>query len=139
MPERGIVRAASQRGYATPTNAPIRVDTTTNQVLVNAAGSGTTELPLVFGSVSGAKIVAGSGALVTGTLTINTGLTTILAASADSAGQPTGTGTASAQLLSTSWTTGALTVTAYSISSITGATTAANTSTGSFSWIAIGI
>ena len=140
MPERGIYRGASQRGYATVTNAPIRVDSTTNLPMLNGAGSGTTETPLmVSATASGVRIAAGSGALLTGALTIATGLTTILSASADSGGQPTGTGTASAQLLGCTWVTGALTVTAYSISSVTGATIAASTSTGSFAWFAIGV
>lgn len=39
MPDRGIVRAASQRGYATPTNAPIRVDITSSKLFINAGGN----------------------------------------------------------------------------------------------------
>lgn len=140
MPARGIARVPSIRGYATVTNAPIRVDPTSNIPLVVPAGSGTTEVPLMLSATaSGVRVAAGTGALVTGALTIATGLTTIIAASADGVGQATGTGTASAQLLGTSWVTGALTVTAYSISSITGATVAASTSTGTFTWFAIGV
>lgn len=46
MPDRGIVRAASQRGYATPTNAPIRVDPTSSRLFINPTGSGTTEIEI---------------------------------------------------------------------------------------------
>ncbi len=87
---------------------------------------------------SGAKIVAGSGALVTGTLTITTGLTSIQGFQTTLLTQPTGTGTASSQILVTTITTGSALVTAYSVSSVTGATVAASTSTGTFSWIAFG-
>lgn len=88
---------------------------------------------------SGARLAAGSGALVSGTATITTGLTSILGFSIDNTSQPTGTGVASAQILQASWTTGAVTVTAFSISSVTGATIAASGSSGSFTWVAIGL
>ncbi len=85
------------------------------------------------------KIVYGTGSLVTGALTVATGLTTITNATVSPAAQPTGTGAASMQILVPTWATGALTVTAYSISSVTGATIAASTSTGVVSYICVGI
>ncbi len=85
------------------------------------------------------KFVYGTGTLVTGTLTIATTLTTVQGAVVVPAAQPTGTGAASDQILVPTWVTGALTVTAYSITSITGATAAANTSTGAFAYLAFGI
>lgn len=63
MPERGIVRAASQRGFATTTNAPVRVDTTTNKLMINSAGSGTTEVEVL--DVNGNTPVSVTGATVT--------------------------------------------------------------------------
>ena len=84
------------------------------------------------------KVAGGSGALVTGTLTINTGLTSISSFQTTLLTQPNATGAASHQILVATITTGSALVTAYSISSVTGATTAANTSTGSFAWLAYG-
>jgi len=63
MAVRNLVRAASQRGFATPTSAPIRIDTTTNTPFYNGAGSGTTEIELVdvstAQSITGQKIWSG--------------------------------------------------------------------------------
>jgi len=44
MSVRGIYRGASQKGYATPTNAPIRVDSTSNRLYINPSGTGSTEI-----------------------------------------------------------------------------------------------
>lgn len=57
MAVRNLVRAASQRGFATPTSAPIRIDTTTNTPYYNGTGSGTTEIEILDGS--SAQVVAG--------------------------------------------------------------------------------
>lgn len=85
------------------------------------------------------KMQAGSGVLVTGTLVVATGLATVTGFTTTLKTQPTGTGTASSQILVvTAITTGAVTVSAFSVSSVTGATVAATTSTGTFSWIAFG-
>lgn len=46
MPERGIYRGAAARGYATPTNAPFRVDSATNTPKYIPAGSGSTEVEI---------------------------------------------------------------------------------------------
>ena len=50
MSIRGIARVASFVGYATPTNAPIKVDSTTNIVSIIPAGSGTTAVQLIDAS-----------------------------------------------------------------------------------------
>ena len=138
MPIRSVVRAATPKGYALPDNAPIYVDSDDNQLKVIPAGTGSTEVPVMLGGTAVAKIVGGTGALVTGTLLIATGLSQITAAWASQREQPTGTGTASMQILVPTWATGGLTVTAYSVASVTGGTAAASTSTGAFSWGAIG-
>lgn len=85
------------------------------------------------------RVVYGTGSLVTGALTVATGLTTIINATVSPAAQPTGTGTASMQILVPTWATGALTITAYSVNSTTGGTAAASTSTGVVSYIAVGL
>lgn len=91
-----------------------------------------------FNNTDSVRIVQGTGTLVTGALTIATGLTAITFAVAIPTSQPTGTGTASNQLLVPTWATGALTVTAYSVSSATGGTAAASTATGTFAYLAYG-
>lgn len=53
MSARGLARYPDQIGYATPTNAPIRVDSDTNRIVVNPFGSGSTEIPLLEGYGSG--------------------------------------------------------------------------------------
>lgn len=89
-------------------------------------------------SASGPRIAAGIATLVTGTVTIATGLNNIVSFDANVSTQPNGTGTASPQILVPTITTGSVVVTAYYISSITGATSAANTSTNAISWMAFG-
>jgi hypothetical protein len=121
-------------GSGNPVNASDQADLVdTNQGLAQLSA-----LKDVTNTGAG-KIVAGTGALVTGALTIATGLTTINNAVVSPAAQPTGTGTASMQILVPTWVTGALTITAYSVSSVTGATAAATTSTGTFSYICYGV
>lgn len=140
MSVRGLHRGAAARGSATPTNAPIFIDSADNTPKLIPAGSGSTQVALVTAvAASGAKVVGGSGALVTGAATIATGLTSVLGFSANMVGQPTGTGAASNQILTiSSITTGSVVVAAYAVSSVTGATVAASTSTGSFYWTAVG-
>lgn len=53
MSTRGIARNATVIGYATPTNAPIYVDSDDNRVKVIPAGSGTTEVILQEASGAG--------------------------------------------------------------------------------------
>ena len=114
------------------------VDVSSTQTLTNKVGY---LVDKTNATASGRTIAYGSGALVTGSLVVATGLATVVGFSATLLNQPTGTGTNSNQLLAaTSITTGAVTVTSYSVSSVTGATTVSTGSaaTGSFSWIAIG-
>lgn len=127
-------------GYATAGSAPFYVDSDDNIPKVVPAGTGTTELSFMMGvTTSGARVAGGTGALVTGTLAVVTGLTTVLSFTCSPTAQPTGTGVNSDQILVPTWATGTVTVTAFSVSSVTGATIAASGSTGAFSWLAIGI
>ena len=137
---RSITRHPVVRGYATSGSAPIYVDVDDNVTKIIPIGSGTTEEVFnMAATASGFRTAVGSGALVTGTLVVATGLTSVAGFVAIPTAQPTGTGTASNQILAaTSITTGAVTVTAYSVASVTGGTTAANTSTGTFYWLALG-
>src|SRR5882724_9612616 len=80
MPERGIYRTATVKGIATVTNAPFYVDSDDNTPKCIPAGSGTTELNFALGvTSSGARYAAGTGALVSGTVAVATGLTSVLA------------------------------------------------------------
>lgn len=136
MSVRGLYRFGSQRGYATVTNAPIRVDPTSQAVMVNTAGSSTTENALAQAvSASGFRIAAGNAALVSGSGTVATGLTTVLSFQLD--------------LLATGFATGATEVTDAVVSSITTGsvvvqgyrlqtTTASASGTGTFYWFAVG-
>lgn len=145
MPDRGIYRGASQRGYGTPTNAPLRVDSTSNLVMVNpngvSSGASNVELPLAFGlTVSGARMAAGTGTLVSGAVVIATGLTSVLGFSANlSSTGTTATGaTEVCFLFVSSITTGAVTVQgAYQTSA--DFTQASVSGTGVFYWTAIGV
>lgn len=136
MPERGIVRAASMRGYGTPTNAPIRVDTTTNALKINPNGSGSTEYEVPVGlQTGGIKMAWGNAAFVSGAATVNTGLTTVSSFQVN--------------LLATGFATGATEITDAVVSSITTGsvvlqgyrmqtTTASASGTGTFYWLALG-
>lgn len=76
---RSVTRRASQVGYSAKTSAPLRVDDTSNTLLIVNAGTGSTEVAIpTMISASGAKIAAGSGALVSGSATIATGLTSVM-------------------------------------------------------------
>jgi hypothetical protein len=69
MAIRNIVRASAQKGFATATAAPIRIDTSTNTPFYNGAGSGSTEKELV--DVSSTQTLTGK--TVTPVLTTITG------------------------------------------------------------------
>lgn len=143
MPTRALARTNAPRGYAIPTNCPIRVDNSTNGVKIIPAGTGSTEVELLqtitVGATGSLKLAAGTGALVSGAATIATGLSNILGYSVDGGGNPSGaTAAASPQLLTAVATTGSLAVTAYAVTSVTGAVTASTGATGSFSWFAFG-
>lgn len=140
---RSLTRRGSAAGFATAASAPIYVDSADSTVKVVPAGSGTTPVSLATAvTASGSKYAAGVGTFVTGTLLIATGLAGVLSFQATLTTNPSGaTAAASAQLVVATFTgtTGAVTATAYSITTITGAVTAANTATGSFAWVAIGV
>lgn len=144
MPERGVYRASSIRGYATLTNAPIRVDTTSNALLIAPAGSGTVEntIPqLPSGSASGAtKITAGFANFVSGAATVATGLTTVISFQYNlvSTGFATGATEITDAVISGAFTgaisTGSVTLQGFRLQT----TTASASGTGLFNWIAIG-
>ena len=131
-----------QMQYAT--NAPSAsdtadlVDVSSTQTLTNKIAYFT---DITNTGASNRKIAYGSGVLVTGALVVATGLSTVTAFAQILASQPTGTGTNSNQILvATSITTGAVTVSSYSVNSVTGGTVAATGSaaTGTFYWVAVG-
>jgi len=86
----------------------------------------------------GFRQACGTGTLVSGAATIATGLTSIIDFQAAVNVQPNGTGAVSPQLLVGVATTGSVAVTAYYISSVTGATTISSGSSGTFTWCANG-
>ena len=141
MPERGIYRAASVKGYATPTNAPCYVSSGDNLLHLIPAGTGTTEVVIGASvSTSGARFAAGTGTLVSGTVIVATGLTSVLGFSANlSSTGTTATGaTEVCFLFVSSITTGAVTVQgAYQTSA--DFTQASVSGTGAFYWTAIGM
>lgn len=63
MSTRGLARRATAVGYATPTNAPIYVDSDDNRVKVIPAGSGTDEIVLQEASGAG-SVYTPTGAVV---------------------------------------------------------------------------
>ena len=113
------VKAVLKDGYLVPRNVPYVENTSTTPTL---------------------RMACGSGALVTGSLVIATGLATIVGFSATLNSVPTGTGTNSNQILVGTFTTGSATVQAYSVNSVTGGTVIATGSaaTGAFYWLAFG-
>ncbi len=171
MSIRGIVRQATVAGVASTKNAPIFIDSDDNILYTIPAGSGTTVVaqcdvssvqtltnktlttPTIASSATfpvvkdatgaGLRLVAGgTGAMVSGTITITTGLTQILGMTANVVVQPNATGALSPQILVVAPGTGASggsgVVTAYFISSGTGATTIASGSSGTVAWTAFG-
>lgn len=142
MPERGIARRAGAVGFATPTNAPVYVDSADNVLKYIPAGSGTSvvSIPQAL-SASGAKIAAGSGALVSGAVVVNTGLASVLAFVPilnGATGFATGA-TEVSDLLVSSITTGAVTVKGTFNSFVSGAASVSASGTGGFTWIAVGM
>jgi hypothetical protein len=144
MPVRGVYRGPTAKGIASETNAPFFVDSDDNIPYVNVAGSGATVLPLVLGlaGVTGAKIAAGSGVLVSGVATVATGLSTVKGFSALVTTPTTGsyaTGVTEVHGLNiTSVTTGAVVVQGIFNSFATGAATLSVSGTAAFRWVAIG-
>lgn len=142
MPERGIYRAASVKGFATPTNAPIYINSTDNLPHLIPIGSGTTEqiIPLAV-STSGARVAAGTGTLVSGTVAIATGLTSVLAFSASLIGTgATATGATEVErLVVASITTGAVTVNGSYHSATAAVSVQSVSGTAAFYWVAVGM
>lgn len=134
--------AISGVGYATAGSAPVYVDSDDNTLKMIPAGSGTTELsiPTII-STSGAKFAAGSGALVTGTATVATGLTSVIGFQATVYGA-TGFATGATEvdeIVVASITTGAVSVKGvFSIFS-TGSRAMSASGTATFYWWAVGM
>ena len=144
MPIRGIVRAKSVKGVVSDTNAPFYVDSDDNIPYIIPAGTGTSEIPFVLGlaGVTGAKIAAGSGVLVSGVATVATGLTTVkgFAGLVNTPAPGTYlTGVTEVHGLNiTSVTTGSVVLQGVFNSLATGAATASVSGTAGFRWVAIG-
>ena len=143
MPERGIYRTPTVKGIATVTNCPIYLDSDDNTLKCIPAGSGTTEVVIPFAtSTSGAKFAAGTGTLVSGTVVVATGLTSVLSFTANVKEPATGTYTTGANEVHginvSSITTGAVTVVGIFNSLATGAATVSVSGTAPFYWIAVG-
>jgi hypothetical protein len=144
MPVRGILRSPTIKGLATPTHAPLHVDSDDNLPYMIPAGSGTTLVPLVIGlsGVTGVVIASGTGTLVSGVVTVATGLTTVKGFSATVKTPATGTyltGVTEVHSINvTSITTGAVSVQGVFNSFVTGAATASVSGTAPFWWVAIG-
>ncbi len=141
---RSITRrpAISGVGYATAGSAPFYVDSDDNTVKVIPAGSGTTEVAIpTTVSTSGARFAAGSGALVSGTGTIATGLTSVLGFQATVYGA-TGFATGATEVdevIVSSITTGSVAVKGvFSIFS-TGSRAISASGTATFYWYAVGM
>ena len=140
MPERGIYRTPTVKGIATVTNCPIYLDSDDNTLKCIPAGSGTTEVVIPFAtSTSGAKFAAGTGTLVSGTVAIATGLTSVLSFSASLQGTGASSSgvTEVAELVVSSITTGSVTVVG-SYNAATGVRIASVSGTSAFYWIAVG-
>lgn len=142
MPIRGLVRRATVPGQVSATNAPIYIDSDDNIPYCIPAGTGTSEVPFVLGltGVTGAKIAAGSGTLVTGTAIVATGLTTVKGFSAAVRGA-TGFATGATEVHEiqiVSITTGAVSVQGVFNSFATGAATISASGTATFNWVAFG-
>jgi hypothetical protein len=140
MPVRGLYRGATVKGTVSAANAPIYIDSDDNLLKFIPAGTGSTEVVALAGIGSAAKVAGGSGALVSGASVVATGLASVLGFSWNIVGA-TGTGAANAQLPTiTSITTGAVTITAYYVSTIgaSGATVIASGSAASYYWTAVG-
>lgn len=139
---RSFTRRPTVAGYASAGSAPVYLDSDDNILKVIPAGSGTTEVAVPFAiSASGARMAAGSGALVTGALTIATGLTSVLSFQATLNG-PTGFATGATEvsnIIVSSITTGSVVVKGVFNAFVTGAATISVSGTAGFTWIAVGM
>lgn len=146
MPTRALARTNAPRGYAIPSNAPIRVDSTTSAVKVIPAGTGSTEVELVQSVTTGAtgalKIAFGSQNLVSGAATVATGLNSVSSFIGIMKEPATGSFTTGAtevdRVVVTSITTGSVVVAGVFNSFVTGAATISASGTGLFYWQAMG-
>lgn len=141
MAIRSIARRGTVVGYANPSSAPIYVASGTNVPYIIPAGSGTTELPLLLGpSTSGVRLAAGTGTLVTGTLIVATGLSTVLGFVANLVQTgATSSGAAEAESISVvSITTGAVSVVGRYHSATAAISLQSASGTAQFYWLALG-
>jgi hypothetical protein len=139
---RSLTRRASVAGYASAGSAPIYVNTSDNSVRVVPGGSGTgPEVSIMTTTLTGAaKTAYGSGALVSGTATVATGLTTVASFQASIYGA-TGFATGATEvsdIIVSSITTGSVVVKGTFTSFVTGATTISVSGTATFYWVAAG-
>lgn len=142
MPERGLYRGASVKGYATPTNAPAYVSSGDNLIHLIPIGSGTSEVIVpVAVSTSGARFAAGTGTLVSGTVIVATGLASVLSFQASLIG--TGAAATGAteveRLVVASITTGAVTVNGAYHSGTAAVSVQSVSGTAAFYWTAVGM
>ena len=143
MSIRGIARTPTAKGFATPTNAPIYLDSDDNTLKMIPAGSGTTEVVVPFATTtSGAKFAAGTGTLVSGTVVVQTGLTSVLSFTTSlitSTGTTATGATEVTELFVPSITTGAVTVNGSYHSATAAINLISVSGTSAFYWIAVGM
>lgn len=143
MAIRSVARRATVLGInAHPSAAPIYVDSDDNVLKIVPAGTGSTEVPLVTSLVtSGARMTAGTGTLVTGSIVVATGLATVLGFVATIEGNTgnTATGVTEVEYIRvTSITTGAVSCLGLYHSADASITIASASGTATFRWIAFG-
>ena len=142
MPERGIYRGAVPRGYATPTNSPLYINSTDNLPHIIPIGSGTAEVvvPTTI-ATSGARFAAGTGTLVSGTVVVATGLTSVLSfiPILNGTGATASGATEVDTLVVASITTGAVTVNGAYHSATAAIQVQSVSGTASFYWLAVGM
>lgn len=134
---RSLHRGKNVKGYATAGSAPIYVNSTGNSINVIPAGSGTTEVSLLSTTdASGTRVTGGVGTFVSGSVTIQTGLsavTSFVAQLEGSTGFATGA-TEITDVIVASVTTGAVACTGLRLET----TTLSASGTGTFYWLAFG-
>ena len=138
---RSITRRPTIVGPATPTSAPCYVSSGTNAFTLIPAGTGTTEITLNHAATaSGFRTAVGTGTLVSGTVVVATGLTSVLGFVGTvygATGFATGA-TEVSRIIVGSITTGAVTVTGAYNSYTTGADTLSAAGSATFYWLAFG-
>ena len=137
---RSIYRGPTVKGYATSGSVPLYVDSDDNAIKHIPAGSGTTERVVgIAMSASGFRFAAGTGALVTGTLVVATGLATVLSFAAALSGTGNGASgaTETVTIRVSSITTGAVSVVG-SYQGATGTSIVSAAGEETFYWLAVG-